>query len=207
MENLNEFRSTILSRFDAIFLIKDTRSEARDRTIAEHVMKIHINHNNMTHPDAEIDINKLKRYIAYCRARCAPRLSSEASEILTHQYVTMRARHRAKSITGGSDVPIPLTVRQLEAIVRISEALAKMTLANTVSTAVTCRAHPPFDTCHLQATRAHVEEAIRLFTVSTVEAINSGEVGAYPCLASHSPLTTCSARGDERHGARGAREH
>ena len=46
MENLNEFRSTILSRFDAIFLIKDTRNEARDRTIAEHVMKIHINHNN-----------------------------------------------------------------------------------------------------------------------------------------------------------------
>eukprot|EP00029_Vermamoeba_vermiformis_P013107 TRINITY_DN802_c0_g1_i1.p1 TRINITY_DN802_c0_g1~~TRINITY_DN802_c0_g1_i1.p1 ORF type:complete len:687 (+),score=245.87 TRINITY_DN802_c0_g1_i1:36-2096(+) len=157
VENLNEFRSTILSRFDAIFLIKDTRSEARDRTIAEHVMKIHINHNNMTHPDAEIDINKLKRYIAYCRARCAPRLSSEASEILTHQYVTMRARHRAKSITGGSDVPIPLTVRQLEAIVRISESLAKMTLSNT-------------------ATRTHVEEAIRLFTVSTVEAINSGEV-------------------------------
>lgn len=143
VENLNEFRSTILSRFDAIFLIKDTRSEARDRTIAEHVMKIHMNHNNMTHPDAEIDINKLKRYIAYCRARCAPRLSSEASEILTHQYVTMRARHRAKSITGGSDVPIPLTVRQLEAIVRISESLAKMTLSNTVST------------CHVTAIDAH----------------------------------------------------
>ncbi len=135
-----------MSRFDAIFLIKDTRSEARDRTIAEHVMKIHINHNNMTHPDAEIDINKLKRYIAYCRARCAPRLSSEASEILTHQYVTMRARHRAKSITGGSDVPIPLTVRQLEAIVRISESLAKMTLSNTVRTALS--RDPLIDTCH-----------------------------------------------------------
>jgi DNA replication licensing factor MCM5 len=184
VENLNEFRSTILSRFDAIFLIKDTRSEARDRTIAEHVMKIHINHNNMTHPDAEIDINKLKRYIAYCRARCSPRLSSEASEILTHQYVTMRARHRAKSITGGSDVPIPLTVRQLEAIVRISEALAKMTLSNTVSTHrhVILVRTLTFDTCHLQATRTHVDEAIRLFTVSTVEAINSGEVGAYTCF-------------------------
>jgi len=67
----------------------------------------------------------------------------------------MRSQHRLRELGGANSIPI--TVRQLEAIVRLSESLAKMTL---------------FDV----ATEVHVEEAIRLFTVSTVDAINSGEV-------------------------------
>merc|ERR1712228_821334 len=52
---------------------------------------------------------------------------------------------------------IPITVRQLEAIVRISESLAKMELK-------------PF------ATDAHVDEAIRIFQVSTLSAAQSGDL-------------------------------
>jgi DNA replication licensing factor MCM5 len=52
---------------------------------------------------------------------------------------------------------IPITVRQLEAIIRISEALAKMTLSPV-------------------ATERHVDEAIRLFNFSTMNAIQSGMV-------------------------------
>lgn len=51
---------------------------------------------------------------------------------------------------------IPITVRQLEAIVRISESLAKLSLSPT-------------------ATEAHVDEAIRLFLASTMDAITQGE--------------------------------
>lgn len=50
---------------------------------------------------------------------------------------------------------IPITVRQLEAIVRITESLAKLTLSPT-------------------ATEAHVDEAIRLFLCSTMDAVNKG---------------------------------
>ncbi len=50
---------------------------------------------------------------------------------------------------------IPITVRQLEAIVRISESLAKMSLARL-------------------ATPDHVQEAIRLFKVATLNAAGSG---------------------------------
>ena len=53
---------------------------------------------------------------------------------------------------------IPITVRQLEAIIRISEALAKMRLQ-------------PF------ATEVHVDEALRLFQVSTMNAAGSGMLG------------------------------
>jgi DNA replication licensing factor MCM5 len=159
-ENFTEFRHTILSRFDCIFLIKDTRNELRDRIIAEHVMSVHMRATTTaaltptTEPD--FDLFKLKRYIAFCRAKCAPRLTAEAAEILVNQYVMMRAQHRTRERHGESNA-IPLTVRQLEAIVRLAEALAKMTLSK-------------------DATETHVEEAIRLFTVSTVDAINSGAV-------------------------------
>ena len=50
---------------------------------------------------------------------------------------------------------VPITVRQLEAIVRISESLAKMELA-------------------MEATSDHVKEAIRMFKVSTLSAADSG---------------------------------
>eukprot|EP01128_Nolandella_sp_AFSM9_P011182 TRINITY_DN7898_c0_g1_i1.p1 TRINITY_DN7898_c0_g1~~TRINITY_DN7898_c0_g1_i1.p1 ORF type:complete len:385 (-),score=60.75 TRINITY_DN7898_c0_g1_i1:6-1160(-) len=158
-ENLSEFRSTILSRFDCIFLIRDTRNLSRDLTIAKHVINVHRNAGvtSGTNADrlAEFSILKLKRYIAFCRAKGEPRLSEEAAEILANKYVSMRSAHRLREFDGGNAIPI--TVRQLEAIVRLSESLAKMTLAHSV-------------------TESHVEEAIRLFTVSTVDAINSGEV-------------------------------
>ena len=53
---------------------------------------------------------------------------------------------------------VPITVRQLEAIVRISEALAKMSLC-------------------VEVTSEHVNEAIRLFKVSTLNAANNGQEG------------------------------
>uniref|UniRef100_A0A6B2L1Q7 DNA replication licensing factor MCM5 n=1 Tax=Arcella intermedia TaxID=1963864 RepID=A0A6B2L1Q7_9EUKA len=66
-ENLNEFRSSILSRFDCIFLIKDTRNEQRDLTIARHVMDVHMKASTGDEP-TPISLNTLKRYISYCKA-------------------------------------------------------------------------------------------------------------------------------------------
>lgn len=69
-ENLSEFRSTILSRFDCIFLIRDTRDHGRDLTIARHVINVHrhagLQGNSFATP--ELSVLKLKRYIAFCRA-------------------------------------------------------------------------------------------------------------------------------------------
>ena len=78
----------------------------------------------------------MKRYVAYCRAKCKPRLSASAAGVLKDHYVTIR-----QNLVGAGredndpDAPppaIPITVRQLEAIVRLSEALAKMRLLEEV---------------------------------------------------------------------------
>ena len=199
-----EFQSTILSRFDMIFIIKDTRNMARDEAMARHVVGLHMSGTGTSGPRGSmgppstkrakrgdmgalggagttavggsalgrgdgggssqafvgsnglIDIDRLKRYIAYARSRCAPILSDDAAAALQSHYVSIRGSVRARELSGKATIPI--TIRQLEAIVRISEALAKMTLS-------------PY------ATKSHVEEAIRLFKVSTLEAATSGQAG------------------------------
>jgi DNA replication licensing factor MCM5 len=129
---MNEFRSTILSRFDCIFLIRDVRNEKRDKEIARHVITMHLNaasgHEEHVNTDETIDLQQLKRYIQYCRLRVFPRLTEAASELLTNHYVSVRKAYRQRERNGEGNA-IPITVRQLEAIVRISESLAKMTLS------------------------------------------------------------------------------
>lgn len=71
--------------------------------------------------------------------------------------MSIRNDVREKEAEADQRSSIPVTVRQLEAIVRITEALAKMTLS-------------------AYATERHVDEAIRLFTVSTMNAVNSGQM-------------------------------
>ncbi|XP_022664680.1 DNA replication licensing factor mcm5-A-like [Varroa jacobsoni] len=158
-ENIN-FMPTILSRFDTIFIVKDLHDSAKDKTLARHVMDIHLNSTSAqpTKPkDGELDLHTLKRYIAYCREKCGPRLSAEAAEKLKHRYVIMRNGAKEHERETEKRSSIPITVRQLEAIIRISEALAKMQLL-------------PF------ATERQVDEALRLFQVSTLDAANSGEL-------------------------------
>merc|ERR1711973_667227 len=155
-ENI-DFMPTILSRFDTIFIVKDEHDEARDMTLARHVMKVHMNAAADNAVEGELSLAFLKKYLGYCRARCGPRLEEKAAEKLKNKYVLMRNSNREIEEEGEKRLSIPITVRQLEAIVRISESLAKMELK-------------PF------ATDAHVDEAIRIFQVSTLSAAQSGDL-------------------------------
>ncbi|EGU84148.1 hypothetical protein FOXB_05325 [Fusarium oxysporum f. sp. conglutinans Fo5176] len=154
-ENI-DFQTTILSRFDMIFIVKDDHSREKDETMAKHVLSIQMNGRgaeDMT--ETEIPIDKMRRYITYCKTRCAPRLSSEAAEKLSSHFVSIRRQVHAAEMEANTRSSIPITVRQLEAIVRITESLAKLTLSPI-------------------ATEVHVDEAIRLFLCSTMDAVNQG---------------------------------
>ncbi len=77
-----------------------------------------------------IDPKLLRKYIASARKKVKPKLTDEAAEEIREFYITIRN----KAITSSSDVkPIPITARQLEAIVRLSEACAKVRLSNYVT--------------------------------------------------------------------------
>ncbi|CAM9977066.1 unnamed protein product [Bubo scandiacus] len=156
-ENI-DFMPTILSRFDMIFIVKDEHNEERDMTLAKHVMSLHVSALMQTQAvEGEIDLNKLKKFISFCRTKCGPRLSAAAAEKLKNRYILMRSGTRQHEQESDRRSSIPITIRQLEAIVRIAESLGKMKLQ-------------PF------ATEADVEEALRLFQVSTLDAAMSGSL-------------------------------
>ena len=87
-ENI-DMMSTILSRFDCIFIIRDVRDENRDLSIAKHVMGVHMKASNLTSLGSQknptnidssiLDLKSLKDYVAYCRSRCSPRLNNETA--------------------------------------------------------------------------------------------------------------------------------
>eukprot|EP00897_Mesotaenium_endlicherianum_P006093 jgi/Mesen1/5511/ME000279S04719 len=130
-ENI-DLQTTILSRFDLIFIavMQDGAAQQQQQ-------------------------NWLKRYVEFCRSRSAPRLSDAAAALLQNNYVRIRQQMRRRATETGESNAIPITVRQLEAIVRISESIARMQLSPT-------------------ATPEHVTEALRLFQVSTMDAAQSG---------------------------------
>ncbi|KAL1959949.1 hypothetical protein VTO42DRAFT_617 [Malbranchea cinnamomea] len=155
-ENI-DFQTTILSRFDMIFIVRDEHERGKDQKMAKHVMGIHMGGRGVEEQvEAEIPVEKMKRYISYCKARCAPRLSPEAAEKLSSHFVSIRKQVHKAELDANARSSIPITVRQLEAIVRITEALAKLTLSPV-------------------ATEQHVDEAVRLFLASTMDAAVHGE--------------------------------
>ena len=68
-ENI-DFQTTILSRFDMIFIVRDDHDRARDETIAKHVMGIHMGNGGSAEDQVEADfgVEKMKRYIAFCKS-------------------------------------------------------------------------------------------------------------------------------------------
>jgi DNA replication licensing factor MCM5 len=122
-----DFQSTILSRFDLIFIIRDLRNVENDERVARHVMGLHSGSSQAQPVEGEIDLETLRRYVCYARHKCHPRLSDAAARRLQDEYIRIRSRYGQDTVDGAPAIPI--TVRQLEALVRISESLAKMTLS------------------------------------------------------------------------------
>ena len=148
-----DFQTTILSRFDCIFLVRDIHNKERDEKMAHHIVDISASNKISTRKEeGEISVNDLKRYIAYARMNCTPKLTEESAKALQNYYIEDRKKYNENKTKKGNDIPV--TVRQLEAIIRLSEAIAKMSLSNIVS-------------------RKDVDEAHRLFQISTMSAASS----------------------------------
>ena len=140
----------LLSRFDMIFVLTDKPDAAKDKNITDHILKAHRRGQVRRNPslDASLDAEKiladtneirpiyekelLRKYVAYSK-RIVPVLSEEATGIIQRSYLGIR-----KLGEGGNAVPI--TARQLEAFVRLSEASARARLSPVVETADAKRA-------------------------------------------------------------------
>ncbi|CAK9211657.1 unnamed protein product [Sphagnum troendelagicum] len=119
---------TLLSRFDLIYLVLDKPDEQNDRRLARHLVALHYEVPEAPKQEA-LDLPTLTAYITYARQHVHPTLSSEAADDLVNGYVTMR---RKGNFPGSSKKVITATPRQLESMIRISEALARIRFSEVV---------------------------------------------------------------------------
>ena len=115
---------TILSRFDLIFVLRDVPDKEGDAKMSEHILEIH--RRGASPVEAQIDADFMRKYISYSKT-IKPKLSKAALKHLSEFYLAMRSA----SETEGS--PVAITARQLESLVRISEARARVALRKEVS--------------------------------------------------------------------------
>ncbi|OGS42548.1 MAG: hypothetical protein A3K67_07500 [Euryarchaeota archaeon RBG_16_62_10] len=135
----------LLSRFDAIFTMSDRPQEEQDRNVAIHILKAHRRGEVKLHEAPEkitevdtaeilrdstglipaMDRDFLRKYVAYSK-RIAPIMSDEAVRTLQGYYVSIR------KLGEGEEASVPITARQLEALIRMSEASARARLSPIV---------------------------------------------------------------------------
>ncbi len=170
IEQIN-IEPTILSRFDLLFIVKEKLDEDRDRKIAEHILKTHKagemrvayskgTNKDITEEEVEeaekhvkpaIDIDLLRKYIAYARTHVNPVLTEGAMKKIIDFYVNLRKMGKKQNT-------VPTTARQLEALIRLAEASARVRLSP-------------------EATEEDAERAIRLAKASMEEVLKDPETG------------------------------
>lgn len=135
----------LMSRFDLIFVLTDDPDSNRDSAIAQHILKSNYAGELATQIDWNPDISRedidnamvvikpaidpelLRKYVAYARKNIFPTLSDEAKDYFLKYYVGLRSQGQ------DSNKPVPVTARQLEALIRLGEASARLRLSSKVT--------------------------------------------------------------------------
>ncbi|KAI1023574.1 hypothetical protein LB503_000831 [Fusarium chuoi] len=123
---------TLLSRFDLVYLILDNADEKNDRRLAKHLLSLYLEDKPQSAPNSNdiLPVEFLTLYISYARSKIQPTISQEAAQELVDCYVAMRSLGQD---VRAADKRITATTRQLESMIRLSEAHAKMRLSETVT--------------------------------------------------------------------------
>ncbi|ELA42253.1 uncharacterized protein VICG_00652 [Vittaforma corneae ATCC 50505] len=127
-QNIN-LSDPIISRFDLLCVVKDTIDKTEDTKMAEFILNSHSAGKsaptNTLRSNGKMSQELLKKYILYARNNIEPAISTIDIKKISHLYADLRK----ESLNSG----IPITVRHIESIIRISEGFAKLRLSNSVS--------------------------------------------------------------------------
>ncbi len=116
----------LINRFDLIFTIKDIPDKDKDEKMADFILSLHKERET---EKPEIETLLLRKYLAYAKQRIIPQLTSEALEELKAYYLKMR-------LSGSEEKgmrAIPISARQLEALIRLAEAAARARLSKMIT--------------------------------------------------------------------------
>merc|ERR1712048_14136 len=150
VDNIN-LPKNLMTRFDLIWLMLDKRNAEMDRQLAEHLTSMYSESGAKKRGEAPIEAELFRRYVSLARRYVFPRIADQAADDLIKGYTDLRNQGSTREV-------ITATPRILESLIRLSEALAKMELRETV-------------------TAADVAEAIRLLKAATYAAAVDPETG------------------------------
>ncbi|PSQ16972.1 MCM family protein [Halobacteriales archaeon QS_8_69_26] len=142
-----DLEPALISRFDLIFTVTDQPDEEKDRRLADHILttnyagELNTQHQEMTSPDVTreevesiqeevdpvIEPDLFRKYVAYAKQNCHPRMTDEARSTIEEFYTDLRAKGTDE------DAPVPITARKLEAVIRLAEASARIRLSDEVT--------------------------------------------------------------------------
>lgn len=137
--------NTLLNRFDLIFPIKDLPNPENDEKMTSFILNLH--QDTEREKDIEIPTDLIRKYIAYAKQNVFPKLTEGALEEIKEYYLKMRSSGYADD---SRYVSVPISARQLEALVRLSEAAAKARLSDKVTKKDAKRAIDIVNYCLLQ---------------------------------------------------------
>ncbi|XP_072197898.1 DNA replication licensing factor MCM6 [Excalfactoria chinensis] len=140
-QNIN-LSAPIMSRFDLFFILVDECNEVTDYAIARRIVDLHARVEESV--DRVYSLDDIRRYLLFAR-QFKPKISKESEDFIVEQYKRLRQRD-SSGVTKSS---WRITVRQLESMIRLSEAMARMHCCDEV--------HPK-----------HVKEAFRLLNKSII---------------------------------------
>jgi len=115
----------LINRFDIIFTMRDIPNVGNDTKVADHILEEH----QREAKEMIIDKNLFRKYIAYARQRIKPKLTDEAVNKMKEFYVGLRNR---PMIEGQEMKSIPISARQLNSLIRMAEATAKLRMSEKV---------------------------------------------------------------------------
>ncbi|KAH8172578.1 hypothetical protein LIA77_06833 [Sarocladium implicatum] len=124
--NIN-MSAPIMSRFDLFFVVLDECNENVDRHLAQHIVGVHQLRDEAIEP--EFSTEQLQRYIRFART-FKPEFTDEAKEVLVTKYKELRADDAQGGVGKNS---YRITVRQLESMIRLSEAIAKVNCTEEIT--------------------------------------------------------------------------
>ena len=119
-ENVN-LPVPLLTRFDLIFIVRDSPDKEKDNLVASHILEIHRDTEQAARP--AIDIDLFSKYLSYAK-QIEPALTPEAIDIVRSYYMDMRRIESEGMIT--------VTPRQLEALIRLASARSRLLLKDMV---------------------------------------------------------------------------
>lgn len=122
-----QLTAPILSRFDLVFVLVDTNNPTADFAIAKRILDNHRLAYSHEKCESVYTVEEIRKYIMF--ARCfRPKISPVAMQELKNSYLRLRLNEDGLAITSSRT-----TVRQLESLIRLSEAYARLKCESEVN--------------------------------------------------------------------------